>query len=149
MKEGLELVPKATRRAMEKPSAQGEPEIVSLARGSVAGRVFDLQKIIGNQAIGELFRSRVLQARLKSGKQNSLLEKGADQAADHVTCMSKPAAGGAPVVQTLCPEGDENIQRQSAEEKEFIQSNGEAGERQSHTPSFCYHRLRSREAQIM
>jgi predicted transcriptional regulator len=63
----------------------------ALRSDSVAGRVAVLQRSIGNRAVERLFRSGVLQAKLKIGRPNDIYEQEADRVAEQVMRMPEPA----------------------------------------------------------
>ena len=50
-----------------------------------------LQRTVGNQAVGNLLRAGVLQAKLIIGRPNDIYEQEADRVADRVMRMSEPA----------------------------------------------------------
>jgi hypothetical protein len=80
MKADLELAPRASQREKLRLGAVAKPAALSRGRRSVAGRIFELQRIIGNQAIQGLLRSVLLQAKLEIGKRHDLYGKNADLA---------------------------------------------------------------------
>jgi hypothetical protein len=53
--------------------------------------VFNLQRSIGNQGVAQLYRSGLLQAKLRIGSPNDIYEQEADRVADQVMRMSGPA----------------------------------------------------------
>jgi len=57
---------------------------------SPVGQILNLQRTIGNQAVQRLFKSNVIQAKLKIGKPNDKYEKEADKVADIVMRMPEP-----------------------------------------------------------
>ncbi len=52
-----------------------------------------LQRTIGNQAVQRLFKTGVIQAKLKIGQPNDIYEKEADRIAEEVVRMPEPIAG--------------------------------------------------------
>ena len=103
--------------------------------------VFQLQQKYGNQAVQRLLQSRQIQAKLTVGVPNDKYEQEADRVADHVMRMPDPkvqresndidedelekgkiqakpiGAAIIPVIQRLCPEFEEALQRQPLEEE--------------------------------
>jgi hypothetical protein len=58
---------------------------------SPASQTLHLQRTIGNQAVKELLKNSVLQAKLKISQPNDIYEQEADRVAEHVMRMPKPA----------------------------------------------------------
>ncbi len=52
--------------------------------------MFLLQRTIGNRAVHRLFKSGVLQAKLRIGEPNDMYEQEADRVAQQVMRMPKP-----------------------------------------------------------
>lgn len=69
---------------------------VSSAGNSLNGRVLHLQRTIGNQAVQRLFKSGILQAKLRIGQPNDIYEQEADRVAEQVMNMPKPAIQSKP-----------------------------------------------------
>ncbi len=61
-------------------------------------QILHLQKSIGNQAVQRLFKSGVLQAKLKIGNPNDIYEKEADRVADQVMRMPEPVVQAKPTL---------------------------------------------------
>ena len=57
---------------------------------SPVGKISHLQRTLGNQTVQRLFKSGVIQAKLKIGKPNDKYEKEADRVADIVMQMPEP-----------------------------------------------------------
>jgi len=82
---------KTTKITARKPKAERD-STVTLARkkgyfktvDSPVGQILHLQRTIGNQAVQRLFKSNVIQAKLKIGKPNDKYEKEADRVVDQV-----------------------------------------------------------------
>lgn len=77
-------------------------------------RVLLLQKTKGNQAVQRLFRSGIIQAKLRIGKPGDKHEKEADRVAETVMNTSP----GGPDIQQKCPECEDEMHRQPEEEEE-------------------------------
>ncbi|MCF6155915.1 MAG: hypothetical protein E3K36_11830 [Candidatus Brocadia sp.] len=83
------------RTAAKKPEASKHVNSVSKARkvdvspsmNSPVDQVIFLQRIIGNQAVQRLFKSGVIQAKLKIGQPNDIYEQEADRVAEQVMRM--------------------------------------------------------------
>jgi hypothetical protein len=58
---------------------------------SMAGQMAVLQRTIGNRAVERLFRSGVLQTKVKIGQQNNVYEQEADRVAEQVMRMPEGA----------------------------------------------------------
>jgi hypothetical protein len=72
----------------------------------------------GNQAVKRMFKSDVIQAKLKIGQPNDIYEQEADKVADAVMRMPEP-----------------EVQRQVEEEEEILQTKGRAGRTPEVTPN--------------
>ena len=107
MKEGLKLAPRVSRREAEKPGTVVEPEFFSHGRRSVAVRVFELQRIIGNQAVRRLFESGVVRTAFNSSHPKDGLGQRVNRLPDHIIPVSGPAApfkSGRPSTGAWCGE---------------------------------------------
>lgn len=60
------------------------------ATHSPEDQILFLQRTIGNQAIGNLYKSGVLQAKLRIGQPNDIYEREADRVAEQVMRMPEP-----------------------------------------------------------
>ena len=63
----------------------------SQSQNSPVGHILSLHQTIGNQAVRGLFKSGVIQARLRIGQPNDIYEQEADRVADQVMRMPEPA----------------------------------------------------------
>jgi hypothetical protein len=88
MKEDLELAPRVTQREKVRRGDEAEPAAFSHGCRSVAGRVFELQRIIGNQAVRRLFESGVVPTHFNI----SHTKDGLGQRVDGLLHGSDPAA---------------------------------------------------------
>ena len=86
-----------------------------------------LQSQIGNQAVQRLLHFGRIQAKLTVGQPNDKYEQEADRVADQVIRMPDPTAteqgpknlsNQIPVIQRMCPECEQELQRQPADEIE-------------------------------
>jgi hypothetical protein len=89
MREALQK--KTTEAPKKSPDVRGLNG--TLRSDSVAGQVAVLQRSIGNGAIERLFRSDVLQAKLKIGQPNDIYEQEADRVAEQVMRMPDGVVG--------------------------------------------------------
>jgi hypothetical protein len=80
---------KATENPKRSPDIRGLNR--TLRSNSVAGQMAVLQRSIGNRGVGKLFRSGLLQAKLRIGQPNDIYEQEADRVADQVMRMSDSA----------------------------------------------------------
>src|SRR5262245_50422552 len=76
-----------------------------------------LQRSIGNRALNNLLVSHAVQPKLTVGQPDDEYEREADRVADQVMRMAEPRPNGAaqrvaPVVQRVCKECEEKLQRQ-------------------------------------
>ncbi len=62
----------------------------SQSLSSPIDQILFLQRTVGNQAVQRLFKSGVIQAKLKIGQPNDIYEQKADRVADAVMCMPEP-----------------------------------------------------------
>jgi hypothetical protein len=58
---------------------------------SPVDQIFSLQRTIGNQAVQRLFKTGIIQAKLKIGPPNDVYEQEADRTADQVMRMPEQA----------------------------------------------------------
>jgi len=87
---------KAPAAKMEKAASRvRQPEGVS-SSSSPYERVIHLQRTFGNQAVQRLYRSGLLQAKLRINQPNDVYEKEADRVADQVMLMPEPVHGKYP-----------------------------------------------------
>jgi hypothetical protein len=71
-------------------SSQRQRTGASQVTYSPVDQIFSLQRTIGNQAVQRLFKSGVIQAKLKIGQPNDVYEQEADRMADRVMRMPQP-----------------------------------------------------------
>lgn len=103
--------------ATRKPWAKRENSVTRITKtdfsqsmSSPIDQILHLQRTIGNQAVQRLFKSGVIQAKLRIGKPNDIYEREADRVAEQMMRMPEPT----------CPE--------CKEEKETIQTERSAGQ---------------------
>lgn len=116
-----------------------QPEGISSC-ASPYEQVINLQRTVGNQAVQRLFKSGVIQAKLKIGQQNDIYEKEADRVADQVMRMPKNTAisgqlSKEEIIQSRPLRITPLIQRQVEEEEELVQMKREEGGTSSLTSS--------------
>jgi hypothetical protein len=63
----------------------------SQSTGSLAHRILFLQRTIGNKAVQRLFKSGIIQAKLRISEPGDIYEQEADRVADQVMRMPEPA----------------------------------------------------------
>ena len=111
--------------------------------------VLKLQQQLGNQAVQLLIQSRRIQAKLTIGQPNDKYEQEANRVADQIMSMPVPIAKEqgqnnlsmqTPVIQRVCPECEQELQRQpleeeNEEEEETLQAKSKHGETPSVTPN--------------
>ena len=114
----------------QKINTRAETEAIKSSRcpsSQYSHPVLKLQQQLGNQAVQRLLASKRIQAKLTIGAPNDKYEQEADRVADQVMRMPEPTAAEqnhdnlsmqTPVIQRLCPECEEELQRQSADEIE-------------------------------
>ena len=85
----------------------------SRSTSSPIDHILSLQKTIGNQAVQKLFKSGVIQAKLRIGQPNDIYEQEADRVAEQVMRMPEPQVQQQP---------------EEEEEREFIQPKPLAGQ---------------------
>jgi hypothetical protein len=124
-----------SKKSESKPSKTVSPKSNDLFKSSFSSQhdyIMYLQRTIGNQAVGRLLRSNMLQAKLRIGKPNDKYEKEADHVADKGINMPNPMLNRQmdsekkeemktkAITEQITP----FIQRQD-EEKEEVQANSE------------------------
>jgi len=82
------LQKKPTEAPKRSPDFRGQN--ATARSDSVAGEVTVLQRSIGNQAVAQLYRSGLLQAKLKISEANDIYEQEANQVAEQVMRMPEP-----------------------------------------------------------
>jgi len=141
---------KGTKIAVKKSKAKRDGTVSSTRKNAVfktvaspVDQVLNLQRVAGNQAVQRLFKSNVIQAKLKIGKPNDKYEQEADRVADIVMRMPEPKESRVTSHKSLDKKDDENVQpkliaeritplvqRQAEpeeeEEKELIQPKGDS-----------------------
>ena len=107
----------------------------SQSLNSPVDRILFLQRTIGNRAVQRLFKSGVIQAKLKIGAPNNIYEQEADRVADAVMRMPEPQVRRQPeeeeedLIQTkpLVDQITPFVQRQVEEEEEILQTKKREG----------------------
>ena len=84
----------ASVKASEAKAAKSGPEKrqpeISASPTSPYEQIALLQRSIGNQAVAQLYRSGLLQAKLRIGQPNDICEQEADRVAEHIMRMPEP-----------------------------------------------------------
>lgn len=71
-------------------TSQVQGKVVSKSINSPIDHIVHLQRTIGNQTVQRLFKSGVIQAKLKIGQPNDVYEQEANRVAAQVMRMSEP-----------------------------------------------------------
>jgi len=82
------LQKKATEAPKKSPDVMGSN--ATIRSNSMAGEVAVLQRSIGNQAVAQLYRTGLLQAKLKVSESNDIYEQEADRVAERIMRMPEP-----------------------------------------------------------
>jgi len=90
MNERTKIAAKAPNSRKEKSVSQANKTELSQHVNSPIDHILHLQRTIGNQAVGRLFKSSVIQAKLKIGQPGDKYEQEADRVADMVMKMLEP-----------------------------------------------------------
>ncbi len=99
---------KAPERNLTHKVVQTKKDDSSQPVSSPADRILFLQRTVGNKALQRLFKSGMIQAKLKIGEPNDIYEQEADRVADQVMRMPDRAVGSQ---QSAVSSGNERIQR--------------------------------------
>jgi hypothetical protein len=119
MSKAAALSSKASVIKSEKSSPQHSNHDVSPTSRSPVDEILFLQRTVGNQAVQRLFKSGVIQAKLKIGQPGDKYEQEADRVAEQIIRMPEPQ------IQRQ-PEDEEK----KKEEEGLIQPKGESGSSQ-------------------
>ncbi len=84
-------IAKTPKSKREKSTSQTGNDRFSKPIHPAVDQILHLQRRIGNQAVQGLFKSGVIQAKLKIGKPNDIYEQEADRVAEQVMRMPEPA----------------------------------------------------------
>src|SRR3990172_454362 len=90
MAERLQIAAKEPEAKRENPASKVQKTDYSQTSGSPAQRILFLQRMIGNQAVQQLIKSGVLQAKLRIGQVGDICEQEADRVAEQVMQMPEP-----------------------------------------------------------
>jgi len=134
MNERTKIVAKTPNSKKEKSVSQANKTELYQYTNSPIDHILYLQRTIGNQAVGKLFKSGIIQAKLKIGQPGDKYEQEADRVADAVMRMPEPKAQRQaekeeeleeeeiiqqkPLYEQITP----LVQRQEEEEEEQIQT---------------------------
>ncbi len=84
-------IAKTPESKREKSTSQIGNDRFSKPIHSAVDQILHLQRRIGNQAVQRLFKSGVVQAKLRIGQPGDIYEQEADRVADQVMGMPEPA----------------------------------------------------------
>lgn len=90
MSERASITAKTPEAKSNKPASKSQETDFSQSTNSPADYILFLQRTIGNQAVQRLFKSGVIQAKLRIGQPNDIYEQEADRVADEVMRMPEP-----------------------------------------------------------
>ena len=93
--------------------SQSRKPALSQSPNSPIDQILHLHRTIGNQAVGRLFKSGVIQAKLKIGQPNDVYEQEADRVAEQVMRMPENTALSGQLSGVRSEDG--HIQRKCAE----------------------------------
>ena len=86
----VRLGAKTTEVERENSASKTQKTEYSQSINSPVDQVLYLQRTVGNQAVQRLFKSGVIQAKLKIGEPEDIYEQEADRVADEVMRMPEP-----------------------------------------------------------
>ena len=131
----------AKKPAMKKSKSLQAPKTeLNSPIGSPIDQILFLQRTIGNQAVQRLFKSGVIQAKLKIGQPNDIYEQEADRVAELVLRMPEPRVQRQteeeekeqlvqmkPISEQITPLVQRQVEPEEEEEEELLQtkSNGQ------------------------
>lgn len=121
--------PEAKRASSFTPTQKTD---VSHSINSPIDQILHLQRTIGNQAVQRLFKSGMIQAKLRIGQPNDKYEQEADRVADEVMRMPEPQVQRQPKEEEAWQMEAEPVvlQRQEVEEEEPLQGKFESVQHQ-------------------
>jgi hypothetical protein len=90
MGEGVKLAAKTPEAERQNLVTQVRETEFSQSMNSPVDHIMFLQRTIGNQAVQRLFKSAIIQPKLKIGEPNDIYEQEADRVADQVMRMPEP-----------------------------------------------------------
>jgi Domain of unknown function (DUF4157) len=90
------LPPKQARSSQQPSSRKAKPDASKPQAHQPPGRMEQLQRAVGNQAVLRLLSGQVLQAKLAINAPNDIYEQEADRVADQVSHMPEPEADAHP-----------------------------------------------------
>jgi hypothetical protein len=96
MSEIAKATAKAPEAKRENRVSQSQKLELAQSISSPIDQIMFLQRTIGNQAVVNLFKSGVIQAKLKIGQPNDIYEQEADRVADQVMRMPEAAVSPQP-----------------------------------------------------
>jgi len=90
------IVNKTSEVAKRTPASKTNITRFSQPAASSVNNITILQRSIGNQAVGRLYRAGLIQAKLTIGAPNDIYEQEADRVADQVMRMPEPIVQAKP-----------------------------------------------------
>ncbi|MCE8425195.1 MAG: hypothetical protein J5U17_05400, partial [Candidatus Methanoperedens sp.] len=90
MSERVQVAAKKPETKRENRPSQTQKTCPSQSISSPVEQILFLQRTIGNQAVGRLIKSGVLQAKLRIGQPGDIYEQEADRVAEQVMRMPEP-----------------------------------------------------------
>jgi outer membrane protein OmpA-like peptidoglycan-associated protein len=150
MSERVKVTSKTPESKRDNSVSQTRKIDFSQSLRSPIDHILYLQRTIGNQAVQRLFKSGVIQAKLKIGQPNDIYEQEADRVADEVMRMPEPSVQRQPeeeeedLIQTkpLAEQITPLIQKQMEEEEteeKVLQTKGRTGQTPEVTPELESH----------
>jgi outer membrane protein OmpA-like peptidoglycan-associated protein len=131
MSERAKVTTKTSEAKKENSASQTREAKFPKSIGSPFDQILFLQRTIGNQAVERLLKSGAIQAKLTIGQPNDIYEQEADRVAEQIMQMPNPGTNGNMAVsgqnkvshiQRVCPECEEDLQRQPMEEEATVQT---------------------------
>jgi hypothetical protein len=110
MSERAKIAAKTPETKRESSVAKTQKPDFSQPTNSPVDRILFLQRTIGNQAVGRLLKSGVLQAKLKIGQPKDVYEQEADRVAEQVMRMTENTAVSSQQSTVSGQKKDESIQ---------------------------------------
>jgi hypothetical protein len=90
MKERVRVAPQRYEAKKNNPASQTRKNDFTQSMGSPVESILFLHRTIGNQAVERLFKSGLLQAKLKISQPGDIYEQEADRIAEQVMRMPEP-----------------------------------------------------------
>lgn len=111
MSERTKATTKAPETKSNSPVSKSQKTNVSPSTNFPIDQILFLQRTIGNQAVQRLFKSGVIQAKLKIGQPNDIYEQEADRVAEQVMRMTENTVVSGQRSAVGSQKKDESVQR--------------------------------------